>query len=113
MSTRWSGKGSGRALACAAGILALEIHCREDRVGWTDSHFEVAHRVYIARSGAYLRRVNGVTSFVDATNILVTRPGDETSIAHPMGRDTGTIVELVSTPAVDRDVHGCRAACRR
>jgi AraC-like DNA-binding protein len=95
MGKRWRGKGTGRGLACADGMAAIEILCTEDRTGWTEPSLQPSYRVYLARSGAYLRRFNGVTTFVDATNVLVARPGDEISVAHPLGSgDTGTVIEL-------------------
>src|SRR4051794_34053136 len=75
-------KGTCRGLVRAAGLQAIEIRCRADRGDWTEPATETAHRVVITRSGGYLRRVNGVTTFVDPTNVLVTGPGDEVAVAH-------------------------------
>jgi AraC-like DNA-binding protein len=49
--------------------------------------------VILGRSGGYLRRVNGVETFADATSCLVARPGDEISVAHPLGGDTFTVLQ--------------------
>ncbi len=107
MGRRWRGKGTGRGLACAAGLEAVEIRCLEDRAGWTEPVVETTHRVFIARSGGYLRRLNGVSTFVDATNVLVTRPGDEIRMAHPLGGgDTGTVVELTGDFVARLDEEG-------
>lgn len=93
MGRHWRTKGTCRELVSAAGLQAIEIRCLEDRGGWTEPATETAHRVVITRSGGYLRRVNGVTTFVDATNVLVTRPGDEVAVAHAAGgNDTGTVI---------------------
>jgi AraC-like DNA-binding protein len=95
MARRWRGNGTGRGLACADGMAAVEIHCLEERNGWTEPVVQTSYRVYIARSGSYLRRLNGVSAFVDATDVLVAQPGDEISVAHPLGSgDTGTVIEL-------------------
>lgn len=49
----------------------------------------------MVRRGAYLRRLNGVESFVDSTSVTLLRPGDEMQVAHPLGcGDLFTIVEL-------------------
>jgi len=89
------GKGQGRLLARLPGIDALEIRCGMDGRGWAGPAAEIHHRVIISTSGGYLRRVNGATTFVDATSALVTQPGDEISVAHPLGPgDTLTAVVL-------------------
>lgn len=79
------GNGQGRGLARLPGIDALEIRCGMSNVGWAGPATEARHRVIISRSGGYLRRVNGTVTFADATSLLVTRPGDEISVAHPVG----------------------------
>jgi AraC-like DNA-binding protein len=95
MGRHWRTRGTCRAIVRAAGLQAIEIRCLEDNGRWTEPATETVHRVVITRSGGYLRRVNGVTTFVDATNVLVTRPGDEVAVAHPAGsRDSGTVVKL-------------------
>ena len=106
---QWQGRGSGRPLANGVGLSAIEICCADDRVGWGEPIFECSHRVFIARSGAYLRRVNGVISLVDSTSVLVTSPGDELSVAHPMGSgDTGTVVELSADVVAMLEEEGVR-----
>ena len=95
MGRHWRTRGTCRAMVHAAGLQAIEIRCLEDNGQWTEPATETVHRVVITRSGGYLRWVNGVTTFVDATNVLVTRPGDEVAVAHPAGgRDSGTVVKL-------------------
>ena len=87
--------GTGRVVACVAGLRALEIRCLVDEAGWSGTAAETAYRVFLVRAGGYLHRVNGVTTFVDATTALVTRPGDEIAVAHPAGTgDHGTRLEL-------------------
>jgi AraC-like DNA-binding protein len=87
------------------GVAALEMRCADDQPGWTPPRVEREYRVFLVRAGAYLRRINGVVQFVDATDVLVTRPGDEMAIAHPLGGDTGTVIDLqpdlVDAMAVD------------
>jgi AraC-like DNA-binding protein len=49
----------------------------------------------LPRSGAYLLQVNGQEIFVDSGAAILTRPGDELRVAHPLGcGDTFTSVEL-------------------
>jgi AraC-like DNA-binding protein len=91
---QWLTRGVGRCVVRDSGVAALETRCADDQPDWTPPRTERDHRILLARSGAYLRRVNGVVQFVDATDVLVTRPGDEIAMAHPMGGDTGTVVEL-------------------
>jgi AraC-like DNA-binding protein len=88
-------RGTGRVVACVPGLRALEIRCLEERVRWSEAATETAHRVFLVRAGGYLHRVNGTATFVDATTVLVTRPGDEIAVAHPAGTgDYGTRLEL-------------------
>jgi AraC-like DNA-binding protein len=72
-----------------------EVRCLIDELGWKQSAQDLGYRVMLSRSGAHLRRVNGRVSFADATSVLLTRPGDEMHVAHPLGHgDTYTCLEL-------------------
>jgi AraC-like DNA-binding protein len=94
-------------MADADGVAAAEVICADDRRGWGAATPVSIHRVYITRSGGYLGRINGETRFVDATTALVIRPGDEMSVAHPLGGgDTGTIVDVSATVAAQMEADG-------
>ncbi|BCB84848.1 helix-turn-helix transcriptional regulator [Phytohabitans suffuscus] len=74
-----------RRLGRADGFHLYDMRCLVDHPGWLGPKPESGFRVVLARSGAYLRRVNGRETFVDATSVLLMRPGDELSVAHPLG----------------------------
>jgi AraC-like DNA-binding protein len=74
-----------RRLDRADGYHLYDMRCLVDHPGWMGPKPESGYRVVLARSGAYLRRVNGRETFVDATSVLLIRPGDELSVAHPLG----------------------------
>jgi AraC-like DNA-binding protein len=73
----------------------LEAWCGLDGKRFSPPGYESAHRLVLPRSGAYLLQVNGQESVVDSSAAILTRPGDELRVAHPMGcGDTFTAVEL-------------------
>jgi AraC-like DNA-binding protein len=87
--------GQCRGLACLPGIGVYEVRCLADNRDWAATAMAAGHRIVITRSGGYLRRVNATTTFVDATNLLVTEPNDDISVAHPLGPgDVFTAIEL-------------------
>ncbi|HEU4423261.1 MAG TPA: AraC family transcriptional regulator [Pilimelia sp.] len=87
--------GLGRGLARVPGFSAYEARCLETSAGWAGPGYATTHQVTFVRSGAYLMRINGRETFVDATSVVVYRPGDEVAVAHPIGcGDTFTAVEL-------------------
>lgn len=93
--------GTGRCLGHIDGLRLFEARCGLDGTGFTRPAVERQHRLVLPRSGAYLLRVNGRQSFVDTGAAVITRPGDELSVAHPLGcGDTFTAVEL--EPELDR-----------
>jgi AraC-like DNA-binding protein len=92
-------------------MTAVEVCCADDRPGWAVPTHAATHRIYITRSGSYLSRVNGETTFIDATTALVTRPGDEISVAHPLGSgDAGTIVDISALVAAQMGADGVELA---
>ncbi|RLK23518.1 AraC-like DNA-binding protein [Micromonospora sp. M71_S20] len=87
-----------RVLGHPAGISISEAHCVVEYHGWLAPTVVQRHRIILGRSGAYRRRINGRTTFSDATSLLLTRPGDEMQVSHPLGCDTFTCLEI--EPAV-------------
>ncbi|MEU2661757.1 helix-turn-helix domain-containing protein [Micromonospora sp. DT46] len=88
-----------RMLGHPDGILIYEVRCIVENHGWTTPAIELNYNLILGRSGAYRRRLNGRTAFSDATSVLLTRPGDEMSVSHPLGcGDSYTCLEV--DPAV-------------
>ncbi|TNH28384.1 helix-turn-helix transcriptional regulator [Micromonospora orduensis] len=88
-----------RVLGHPDGMLIYQVHCIVEDHGWTETAAEDRHKIVLGRSGAYRRRLNGRVGLSDATSVLVTRPGDEMSVAHPFGcGDSYTCLEI--DPAV-------------
>ncbi|MGN9774274.1 helix-turn-helix domain-containing protein [Micromonospora sp. H33] len=84
-----------RVLGHPQGILAYQVRCIVEHHGWSEPAAETTHKVMLGRSGVYRRRVNGRTAFSDATSVLLTRPGDEMAVAHPLGcGDSYTCLEI-------------------
>ncbi|MFV2115549.1 helix-turn-helix domain-containing protein [Micromonospora sp. LOL_025] len=91
--------GRWRVLGHPEGILIYEVRCIVESHGWTEPVVERFYNLILGRSGAYRRRLNGRTAFSDATSVLLTRPGDEMSVSHPLGcGDSYTCVQV--DPAV-------------
>ncbi|MBO4162968.1 helix-turn-helix domain-containing protein [Micromonospora antibiotica] len=78
-------QGRWRGLGLPDGMTFYEVRCLIDEPGWVGPVPNLGYRVYLGRSGGYLRRLNGEVAFADATSVLLTRPGDEMSVAHPLG----------------------------
>jgi AraC-like DNA-binding protein len=90
---------------CAGGPVLIEGRCPVERRGWVDGPPQRHHRVMVVRSGAFLRRLNGVEAFVDSTSVCVVRPGDEMQVAHPLGcGDVFTILQLSERDADEWDI---------
>lgn len=88
-------QGTWHDLACPDGMASYRVTCLEDSPGFVPAGAEAGGRVVLGGSGAYLRRVNGREVFADRTSALLLRPGDELSVAHPLGcGDTYTVVEI-------------------
>ncbi|MGK5517904.1 helix-turn-helix domain-containing protein [Micromonospora sp. URMC 107] len=87
-----------RVLGDPAGISISMVRCGVEKRGWTAPTAALRHEVNLGWSGAYRRRINGRTTFSDATSLLLIRPGDEIQVSHPLGRDTFTC--LLIEPAV-------------
>jgi hypothetical protein len=62
----------------------------------------------LPRSGAYLLQVNGAEIFVDSGAAILTRPGDELLVAHPLGCED--VVEMQGSPEPGAE-HGRRHRC--
>ncbi|WP_345152293.1 helix-turn-helix transcriptional regulator [Micromonospora maritima] len=87
--------GRWRVLGVAPGMLLYQVRCVVEDPGWHGPARDLGHRVFLGRSGVSLRRLNGQVSVVDATSVLLTRPGDEMHAAHPLGDgDVYTCLEL-------------------
>jgi AraC-like DNA-binding protein len=95
-AVRYAGQpGTGRCLGHLDGMRLLEARCGVDGKRFGRPGHESAHRLVLPRSGAYLLQVNGQEIFVDSGAAVLTRPGDELRVAHPLGcGDTFTSVEL-------------------
>ncbi|MFG1776145.1 helix-turn-helix domain-containing protein [Micromonospora sp. NPDC049051] len=92
-----------RVLGHPEGILIYEVRCIVENHGWTAPAAELTHKIILGRSGAYRRRLNGRTAFSDATSVLLTRPGDEMSVSHPLGcGDTYTCLEVDAAVLAER-----------
>ncbi|MFE9688811.1 helix-turn-helix domain-containing protein [Micromonospora sp. NPDC005806] len=84
-----------RVLGHPDGMLIYQVRCIVENHGWTDTVTDDRYQVFLGRSGAYQRRVNGRGGVSDATSILLTRPGDEMAVAHPYGcGDSYTCLEV-------------------
>lgn len=97
-----------RRLGRADGYDLYDMRCLEDHAGWLGPKPEAGYRMVLARSGAYLRRVNGRESFVDATSVLLIRPGDDLSVAHPLGCG-----DVFTGLDVSAELLAARADCRQ
>ncbi|MBG0563788.1 helix-turn-helix transcriptional regulator [Actinoplanes aureus] len=93
---RYAGQpGSGRCLGHLDGMRLFEARCGVDGKRFGRLAYESVHRLVLPRSGAYLLQVNGQEVFVDSGAAILTRPGDELRVAHPLGcGDTFTAIEL-------------------
>ena len=83
---RYAGQpGTGRCLGHFDGIDLIEAWCGLDGKRFTRPAYGSVHRLLLPRSGAFLLRVNRQEIFVDSASAVLTRPGDELSVAHPLG----------------------------
>ncbi|MCP2328923.1 AraC-like DNA-binding protein [Hamadaea flava] len=89
-----SGPGEGHCLGVLPGLRLFDMTCHLSGRHYGGTAYLPAYQVILGRSGGYLRQVNGVETFADATSCLVARPGDELRVAHPIGGgDTFTAVQ--------------------
>ncbi|SCG42079.1 helix-turn-helix domain-containing protein [Micromonospora halophytica] len=92
-----------RVLGFAEGMLVYQVRCVVDDPGWHGPVPHLGHRVFLGRSGAYLRRLNGQVTVADPTTVLLTRPGDEMHVAHPYGDgDVYSCLEFTPELLADR-----------
>jgi AraC-like DNA-binding protein len=95
MATYGGKPGSGGCLAHVGGLDLFEARCGVDRRSYSGPAFGATYRIVLVRSGAFLATVDGRESFVDSTVGLLTYPGDELRVAHPLGSgDTFTAIEM-------------------
>ncbi|MFB9237333.1 helix-turn-helix domain-containing protein [Plantactinospora siamensis] len=94
---RETSQGEWRVLGVPDGMLFYEVRCLIDGPGWSGPAADLGYRVVLGRSGGYLRRLNGRVTFADATSVLLTRPGDEMWVAHPLG--CGDVYSCLEVPA--------------
>jgi AraC-like DNA-binding protein len=89
-----SGPGDGRCLGVLPGFRLFDMTCHLTGRRYGATAYLPAYQVILGRTGGYLRRVNGVETFADATSCLVAQPGDEIRVAHPLGGgDTFTALQ--------------------
>lgn len=79
----------------ALGIWLVEGTCPIDHEEWTQATPLAHPRISFVRGGVYQRRINGVESYADNTTVLVTEPGDDFAVAHPLG--CGDLFSLLET----------------
>ncbi|MEU8181884.1 AraC family transcriptional regulator [Micromonospora sp. NPDC049044] len=92
-----------RVLGHPPGMLIYQVRCIVENHGWTEPAAVGRHQVLLGRSGVYRRRLNGHVELSDATSVLLTRPGDELSVAHPFGcGDSYTCLEIDPTVLAER-----------
>ncbi|SBT51945.1 helix-turn-helix domain-containing protein [Micromonospora auratinigra] len=95
--------GRWRVLGISPGMLLYQVRCVVEDPGWHGPVPNLGHRVYLGRSGVSLRRLNGEVNVVDATSVLLSRPGDEMWAAHPLGDgDVYTCLELTPELLAER-----------
>ncbi|MFC4148332.1 helix-turn-helix domain-containing protein [Micromonospora mangrovi] len=88
-----------RVLGAPDGMLVYQVRCIVENHGWSETVDDGRYKIVLGRSGAYHHRLNGRTTVIDPTSVLITRPGDEQAAAHPYGcGDSYTCLEI------DRDV---------
>ncbi|AVT33521.1 MULTISPECIES: AraC family transcriptional regulator [unclassified Plantactinospora] len=89
LQARW------RWLGCPDGMGLYEVRCHNTRRGWEPARPSGHFTVHLARSGGYLRRLNGRERFVDPTSALFLKPSDDLTISHPLGcGDSYTVIEV-------------------
>ncbi len=97
LQARW------RGLGCPDGMSLYEVRCRITEKRWVPALTNHTFTVNLARSGGYLRRVNGTERFVDATSALLVRPTDDLTIAHPLRcGDVYTALEINAEVLAER-----------
>lgn len=85
--------------------LLIEGPCPVTQSGWVGDEPQQHHRVLLMRSGACLRRLNGVETFVDSTSVAVVCPGDEMQVAHPLGcNDQITVLQFSAADAYELEL---------
>lgn len=90
-------QGRWRGLGLPDGMTMYEVKCLMDGPEWVGPVPDLGYRVYLGRSGAFLRRINGRVAFADSSSVLLTRPGDEMHVAHPLG--CGDVYTCLEIPA--------------
>ncbi len=82
-------------LASADGLAVCEQHCDEVRTGWLGPGVRSRHALVLPCSGGFRLRADGVEHFVDPTVGHFEWPGQELSLAHPLGRcGPATLIDL-------------------
>ncbi|WFE63974.1 AraC family transcriptional regulator [Micromonospora sp. WMMD714] len=92
-----------RVLGHPDGILVYEGQCMVENPDWSETVADKTYKVVLGRSGASQYRINGRSVLVDPTSLVITRPGDEQSAAHPYGcGDSFTCLEIDPEVLADR-----------
>ncbi|WDZ86865.1 helix-turn-helix domain-containing protein [Micromonospora cathayae] len=96
-------QGRWRGLGLPDGMTMYEVECLMDLPGWVGPVPDIGYRVYLGRSGGFLRNINGEVAWADATSVLLTRPDDQMLVAHPLGcGDVYTCLEIPTEVVEER-----------
>lgn len=97
VQARWRGLGR------PDGMLFYEVRCANVESAWRAARSTGAFTINLARSGGYLRRLNGHERFADPTSALLTGPADDLVVSHPLTcGDTYTAIEIESAVLAER-----------
>jgi AraC-like DNA-binding protein len=92
-----------RGFGCQDGMRLYEVRCHNTEPRWMPVRPSPRFTVHLARSGGYLRRLNGQERFVDATSALLITPADDLTISHPLDcGDSFTAVEVDAEVLAER-----------
>ncbi|GIG89505.1 helix-turn-helix domain-containing protein [Plantactinospora endophytica] len=92
-----------RWLGCPDGMGFYEVRCLNTEPRWAVARPCDSFTLHLARSGGYLRRLNGRERFVDPTSALFLKPSDDLTISHPLGcGDSYSAIEIDTEVLAER-----------